>query len=59
MRDDRLNYDGLKQLVTALVQPSGVTFCLQQFQYSFAMNFLKSSNNIAELKQLMGLTNIK
>lgn len=53
-RDDRLSHDGLKHLVHVLRERSGVRFHLHQFRHTFAVNFLKSSNNIAKLKQLLG-----
>jgi site-specific recombinase XerD len=53
-RDDRLSFDGLKHLVTVLRKWSGVRFHVHQFRHTFAVNFLKSSNNIAKLKQLLG-----
>lgn len=53
-RDDRLSFDGLKHLVSVLRRCSGVRFHLHQFRHTFAVNFLKSSNNIAKLKQLLG-----
>ena len=53
-RDDRLSIDGLKHLVTVLQNHSGVSFHLHQFRHTFAVNFLKTSNNIAKLKQLLG-----
>lgn len=58
-RDDRLSYDGLKHLVTNLNNYSGVRFHLHQFRHTFAVNFLKNSNNIAKLKQLMGHKDIR
>ena len=58
-RDDRLSYDGLKHLVNKLKKISGVNFHLHQLRHTFAVNFLKSSNNIAKLKQLMGHTDIR
>lgn len=58
-RDDRLSYDGLKHLVNKLKADAGVKFHLHQFRHTFAVNFLKSSNNIAKLKQLMGHKDIK
>jgi integrase/recombinase XerD len=53
-RDDKLSYDGLDNLVEKLKTHSGVHFHLHQFRHTFAVNFLKSSNNIAKLKQLLG-----
>ena len=53
-RDDRLSHDGLKHLVHVLQKSSGVQFHLHQFRHTFAVNFLKSSNNVAKLKQLLG-----
>jgi site-specific recombinase XerD len=49
-----LSFDGLKHLVTVLRKWSGVRFHVHQFRHTFAVNFLKSSNNIAKLKQLLG-----
>jgi integrase len=57
-RDDRLTSDGLKHLVNTLRNRSGVRFHLHQFRHTFAVNFLKSSNNVAKLKQLLGHQNI-
>jgi integrase/recombinase XerD len=53
-QDDRLTYNGLKHLVNKLVQRSGVRFHLHQFRHTFAVNYLKESNNLAQLKQLLG-----
>lgn len=58
-RDDKLSYDGLKHLVATLNLQSGIKFHLHQFRHTFAVNFLKESNNIAKLKQLMGHTDIR
>jgi len=57
--DKGLSYDGLKHLVLKLNSLSGVKFHLHQFRHTFAVNFLKSSNNIAKLKQLMGHKDIR
>lgn len=53
-QDDRLTYNGLKHLVQKLVIRSGVRFHLHQFRHTFAVNYLKESNNLAQLKQLLG-----
>ena len=53
-RDEKLTLDGLKHLVTNLRDYSGVEFHVHQLRHTFAVNFLKSSNNIAKLKQLLG-----
>lgn len=53
-RDEGLTNQGLKYLVTMLSNSSGVHFHLHQFRHTFAVNFLKSSNSISKLKQLMG-----
>lgn len=58
-RDDRLSHDGLKHLVHKLNQRSGVKFHLHQFRHTFAVNFLKTSNNVVKLKQLMGHIDIR
>lgn len=57
-RDERLSLDGLKHLVSKIRRCSGVAFHLHQFRHTFAVNFLKCSNNIAKLKQLLGHKNI-
>jgi len=53
-KDERLSYDGLKHLVDKLKFYSGVPFHLHQLRHTFAVNFLKTSNNIAKLRQLLG-----
>ena len=58
-RDDRLTYDGLKHLIDKIRRRSGVRFHLHQFRHTFAVNFLKTSNNIAKLKQLLGHKDIR
>jgi integrase/recombinase XerD len=57
--DDRLGQGGLKKLLDKLRIHSGVRFHMHQFRHTFAVNFLKQSNNIAKLKQLMGHTDIR
>jgi integrase/recombinase XerD len=52
--DERFSNAGLKHLVQNMRGYSGVNFHLHQFRHTFAVNFLKSSNNIAKLKQLLG-----
>jgi site-specific recombinase XerD len=53
-RDAPFTNEGLKHLVIRLKRLAGVSFHLHQFRHTFAVNFLKSSNNIAKLKQLLG-----
>lgn len=53
-RDAGLTKDGLKHLIERLKKTSGVRFHLHQLRHTFAVNFLKTSNNIAKLKQLLG-----
>jgi integrase/recombinase XerD len=57
--DNRLSYEGLNNLVAVLKRQSGVSFHLHRFRHTFAVNFLKTSNNIAKLKQLMGHKDIR
>ncbi|MDB5226641.1 MAG: hypothetical protein JWN78_834 [Bacteroidota bacterium] len=57
--DNRLSYEGLNNLVDTLKRQSGVQFHLHRFRHTFAVNFLKTSNNIAKLKQLMGHKDIR
>lgn len=52
--DNRLTAHGLKHLVDNLRQASGVPFHVHQLRHTFAVNFLKASNNIIKLKQLLG-----
>lgn len=58
-RDDGLSLHGLTAIVHSLRKRSGVQFHLHQFRHTFAVNFLKSSNNIVKLKQLMGHSDIR
>jgi integrase/recombinase XerD len=58
-RDDKLSYEGVKHLVNKWREKSGVRFHLHQFRHTFAVNFLKSSNNIVKLKQLLGHKDIR
>jgi integrase len=53
-RDEGLTNNGLKHLIERIKNHSRVNFHLHQFRHTFAINFLKSSNDIAKLKQLLG-----
>jgi site-specific recombinase XerD len=53
-RDEHLTLDGLKHLIQKLQDYSGVEFHLHQLRHTFAINFLKTSNNVVKLKQLLG-----
>lgn len=57
-RDEKLTDNGLKHLIDKLKLNSGVSFHVHQLRHTFAINFLKTSNNIAKLKQLLGHKNI-
>jgi len=57
--DKQFSYDGMKHLVANLNGFSGVKFHLHQFRHTFAINFLKQSNNVYKLKQLMGHKDIR
>lgn len=59
VRDDKLSYDGLFHFVDTIKKASEVEFHLHRFRHTFAVNFLKKSNNIAMLKQLMGHSDIR
>jgi len=56
-RDTGLTPDGLKHLVAALKEASGIHFHVHQLRHTFAVNFLNYSGNIAKLQQLLGHTN--
>jgi len=58
-RDDKFSFDGLRHLINKLRLYSGVRFHLHQFRHTFAVNFLKSSNNLVTLKHLLGHKDIK
>ncbi len=58
-KDQRLSYDGLDLLVKKIKATSRIKFHLHQFRHTFAVNFLKSSNNVVKLKQLMGHSDIR
>jgi integrase len=53
-KDYRLTSNGLRHLTSTLIQASGVKFHIHQFRHTFAVNFLKSTNNVAKLQQLLG-----
>lgn len=53
-RDEKLTNNGLKHLIQKLRDNSGVDFHVHQLRHTFAVNFLKTSNNIVKLKQLLG-----
>jgi integrase len=46
-------------LVKSVSKRAGVKFHLHQFRHTFAVNFLKSTNNIAHLMQLLGHKDIR
>lgn len=58
-RDDKLSYDGLKHLINKIRISSGVPFHLHQFRHTFAVNFLRATNNIFKLKDLLGHADIR
>jgi len=54
INDDGLSSDGFKHLIQDVQDRSGVKFHVHQLRHTFAVNFLKSSNNLAKLQQLLG-----
>ncbi len=58
-RDDQLTGNGLKHLVANLRKLSGIPFHLHQFRHTFAVNFLKTTNNIFKLKLILGHKDIR
>jgi integrase/recombinase XerD len=59
IRDEGVTFHGLTAILHSTKKRSGVQFHLHQFRHTFAVNFLKSSNNIVKLKQLMGHSDIR
>ncbi len=57
--DDRLTYQGLKHLIAKIKRVSGVHFHLHQFRHTFAVNFLRSTNDIYKLKTILGHKDIR
>lgn len=53
-KDRPFTIDGMRHLVSNLNEQSNVKFHLHQFRHTFAINFLKQSNNLFKLKQLLG-----
>jgi len=58
-RDDKMSYAGLRHIVKKLIINSKTKFHLHQFRHTFAMNYLKQSNNVFKLKELMGHKDIR
>ena len=54
IQDREFSVDGLNHLVVKLNRVSNVRFHLHQFRHTFAINFLKQSNNVFKLKELLG-----
>lgn len=52
--DNGLTEHGLKHFVKRLIDYSKVQFHLHQFRHTFAVNFLRETNNLVKLKQLLG-----
>lgn len=57
--DRGMSFAALKHWVQTLRNQIGIHFHLHRFRHTFAVNFLKHSNNIAKLKQLMGHSDIR
>lgn len=58
-RDDRLSDGGLRHLVDAISKRSGVRFHLHQFRHTFAVNYLKATQSLPFLKDLLGHRDIR
>jgi site-specific recombinase XerD len=52
--DRPFTIEGLRHLVEKLGDASRTKFHLHQFRHTFAINFLKQTNNLFKLKELMG-----
>ncbi len=52
--DRQFSSDGLTHLVVRLNKLAKVRFHLHQFRHTFAVNFLRQSNNVYKLKELLG-----
>jgi len=59
LRDDKLSNAGLVHLVNSIRRRSKVSFHLHQFRHTFAVNFLKATNNIFKLKVMLGHSDIR
>lgn len=59
VRDNGLSENGLDHLVANIRRISGIRFHLHQFRHTFAVNFLKATNNIFKLKLLLGHEDIR
>ncbi len=57
-QDRNLSSGGLEHIVRKLIDATGIHFHVHQFRHTFAMNFLKQSNNIFKLKELLGHSDI-
>lgn len=58
-RDAKLTYLGLRHLIDKVRRTSGISFHLHQFRHTFAVNFLRETNNIYKLQTLLGHNNIQ
>lgn len=59
LRDDRLSYEAVKHFLNTIRKASGVAFHLHQFRHTFAVNFLRQTNNIFKLQTLLGHKDIR
>jgi len=57
-KENRLNYEGLKQLFRRLKEETGVQFSAHSFRRTFAINSLRNGMNIYVLARLMGHVDI-
>ena len=58
-QDEGLRHEGFRHLIDRIRRLSGVRFHWHQLRHTFAVNFLRATNNIFKLKVLLGHQDIR